>query len=101
MKIVINKCYGGFEVSKEVYAELKLKWDNYGYLSNEDFEIKSDNYYEFRKDKRLISAIEKVGLKKSSGSLAELKIVEIPDDIKWKISEYDGIETIHEEHRSW
>ena len=26
---------------------------------------------------------------------------EIPDDVEWEIDDYDGIETIHEVHRSW
>lgn len=101
MKIVINKCYGGFSVSKEVYDELGLKWDNHGFLSNEDFGIKSHNYQEYRVNKKLIKAIEKVGLDKASNRLSDLKIIEIPDDIKWEIDEYDGIETIHEVHRIW
>ena len=29
------------------------------------------------------------------------KIIEIPDDIEWEIDNYDGIESIHEKHRSW
>ncbi len=29
-KIVINKCYGGFGVTKAIFDELKLKWDGYG-----------------------------------------------------------------------
>lgn len=101
MKIVINKCFGGFGVSKAVYKELGFKWNGYGYLSNDDFGIKDDNYYAFRSDKRLVNAVEKVGEEKSSGDLAKLRIVEIPDDVKWEIDEYDGIETVHEQHRSW
>ena len=32
---------------------------------------------------------------------AQLKIVEIPDDVKWIVEEYDGIELIAEVHRTW
>ena len=39
--------------------------------------------------------------KESWGFCAELKIVEIPDNIGYDISEDDGIESIHEQHRSW
>jgi len=49
----------------------------------------------------LIAAIEKVGENKASGKLAKVRIVDIPDGVKWEIDEYDGIETIHECHRSW
>jgi hypothetical protein len=54
-----------------------------------------------RTDRLLIQAIEEVGLEEAGGKCAELEIVEIPDDIKYFIDEYDGIETIREEHRSW
>lgn len=101
MKIVINKCFGGFGLSKAVYKELGIKWDGYGYLSNDSLGIKDDNYYAFRSDKRLVDAVEKVGEEKASGELAELRVVEIPDDVEWEIDEYDGIESIHEKHRSW
>ena len=86
MKIVINKCFGGFSVSEEVYEELG---------------IESEDYDKFRENKNLIEAIEKIGEKKSSGSLAELRIVEIPDDVEWEIDDYDGMESIHETHRVW
>lgn len=54
-----------------------------------------------RDDKDLIAVIEKLGSDAASGYCAELEIVEIPDGIDWEIGEYDGIETIHEQHRSW
>ena len=37
----------------------------------------------------------------ASGRYSVLEVVEIPDDVKWEISEYDGSERIHECHRSW
>lgn len=100
MKIVINKCYGGFSVSNAVLKELGKKC-KYGFLDNEDFGIEDDNFYAYRANKDLIKAIEKVGIEKSSGELAKLRIVDIPDDIEWEIDEYDGIETVREQHRSW
>jgi hypothetical protein len=119
MKIAINKCYGGFGLSEEAALELRklgvrvtLKGEYYSdgsgpstsdviFLSNEDFGITSDNYYEWRTDKRLIKIIEKIGIERSGGYLSKLIIVDIPDDIKWEIDEYDGIETVHEQHKSW
>lgn len=35
------------------------------------------------------------------GDCADLKIVEIPDDVEWVIEEYDGIEYVSEVHRTW
>ena len=101
MKIAINKDYGGFSLSKEVYKKLGKTWDGYGYLSNKDFNIESDNYYAYRAHPDLIKAIESVGISKASGKLADIEIVDIPDDIEWEISDYDGIETVHEIHRKW
>ena len=108
MKIVINTCYGGFEVSCEVIQELgfhhKIK-DCKQYkgisLSNADFGIESDNIYAYRTDERLIKAIEKIGTEKASGSLARLKIIEIPDDVEYDICDYDGIESVYDIHRFW
>ena len=54
-----------------------------------------------RSNTQLIETVEELGCKESSGAHAELKIVEIPDDVEYTIDEYDGIESIHEAHRSW
>lgn len=106
MKIVINNDWGGFSVSEAVYKELGLKWDGYGYVDNEDLGIKGNgdylaDYHAYRADPRLIKAIEKIGLEKAEGGMARLKIVEIPDDVEWEIHDYDGCESVHEQHRSW
>ena len=53
-----------------------------------------------RNDPLLVGAVEALG-KNASGQHANLTVVEIPDDVKWTISEYDGIEHIAEEHRTW
>ena len=89
MKVVINTCYGGFSVSKAVYDYLGIPWDNYGYINLE------------RNDPTLIAAIEAVGLEAAAGRYAQLKIVDIPEDIEWYIDEYDGMESIHENHKVW
>jgi hypothetical protein len=46
--------------------------------------------------------VEELG-KEADGTHAELSIVEIPfDDLEgWYIHDYDGRETIEENHRSW
>ena len=101
MKIAINKCYSGFSVSKAVYQELGIRYTNYGCLDNKDFGITNDNYFAWRSNPRLIAAIEKLGEKESSGNLAKIKVVDVPDDIEWSIDDYDGFETVEEKHRSW
>lgn len=95
MKVVINRCFGGFGLSKEAYEFLGLEWDGCGsYPKNEEGEKISRN------DVRLVECVEKLG-KKAAGFDAELKVVEIPDDVEYEIDEYDGQETIHEKHRMW
>jgi hypothetical protein len=53
-----------------------------------------------RDDPALVQIVEELGNEASSHH-AKLKVVEIPDDINWVIEEYDGSETIAEEHQTW
>jgi hypothetical protein len=89
-KILINDCYGGYGLSKAVYDELGIEWDDYGYYEGKG-----------RDDPELIRAVEKIGLKESSGQCANLKIEEIPADAEWVIDDHDGNEWIAEPHRTW
>ena len=93
MKIVINNCWGGFSLSDEAITLYKSKKG-----IAEDAKDFWDRDIE-RNDPTLIEVVEE--LENSSGSLASLSIVEIPDGIEWYIYDYDGMETIHENHRSW
>jgi hypothetical protein len=99
MKIAINKCYGGFGVSRAVYDALGKEWDGDGSLNNETFGIESYNYRAYRSHPDLIAAIEKVGEDEASGDFAKVQIVDIPDGVEWEIDAYDGIESIREVHR--
>ena len=54
-----------------------------------------------RTNKFLIEAIEELGSEAASGSSCKIKIVEVPDDVKWHIAEYDGWEWVAEDHRKW
>ena len=100
MKIVINTCFGGFAVTRAVYKDLDIKWDEYGDPVNEDFGIEDENIYAYRADPRLIAAIEKRGVEKA-GENARLKIVDIPKNTSWHIHEYDGAEHVAEGHKTW
>ena len=48
----------------------------------------------------LIEVVEKLG-KEAWGDWAELKIIEIPDDVDWTICECNGIEWVAEKRRIW
>ena len=90
MKIVINSCYGGFGLSDQA---LEL----YNQLTNQTLEC----YYDIpRNDPILVHVVETLG-DAANGRFAKLRIVDIPDNVNWQISEYDGNETVEEVHRSW
>ena len=90
MKIVINKCYGGFGLSKEA-EELYVQKKNISGPLRGDI---------LRNDSVLIEVVETLG-DKASGIYSKLKVVEIPDDVTdWRIEEYDGWEHIAE-GRKW
>lgn len=91
MKVVINRCYGGFSLSKEAYEFLGLEWDTYGY---------AEEYMSNRTDPKLVECVEKLGVL-ASGNFAKLKVVEIPDDVEWGITDCDGLECVEEVHRVW
>lgn len=93
-RIVINRCYGGFSLSKKAnrrYRELAgIDPDDDDFW---DFEIKRDDPY-------LVRVVEELG-QEADGDFAELKIVEVPSEVEWQLEEYDGIEWIAEKHRIW
>lgn len=76
-------------------AESPGKKHFYGYGYAKGF----DGYA--RTDPDLVAAVEELGSKAASGELAQLRVVEIPDDVAYEISDYDGIETVHESHATW
>jgi hypothetical protein len=93
-RIVINRCYGGFGLSNlaaKRYRELawipeeELFWT---------YDIPRDS-------KILLQVIDELGAQESSGPHAELKVIEVPEGVKWHIGEYDGMEWIAEDHRQW
>jgi len=53
-----------------------------------------------RDDPALVKTVEDLG-EKANDRFAELKIIEIPDDVEWEITEYDGLEQVEEKHRVW
>jgi hypothetical protein len=142
MKIVVNRCFGGFGLSalaEKEYLAKKVKTAYFyeqtkysfkdgkeEYRRVDDVNKKSQALYyttvekdlgdvingfpedvDFfstydmkRDDPDLVNIVEKLG-ESANGDFAELDVVEIPDDVEWEIDEYDGMESIHEVHRSW
>ena len=89
MKVVINKCYGGFGLSEKGYEFLEKEWDDFGHGSD----IRRDN-------PKLVECVETLG-SAADGHFSMLKVVEIPDGTEYTIEEYDGIEWVAEVHNTW
>jgi hypothetical protein len=126
-KVVYNACYGGFGLSKEAvlrYAELKgIKlyeyvdpaWKNMGFhmwikVPQEEYD-KMNNVQQRdawfhdrdidRADPILVQVVEELG-EKASGRCANLVIQEIPKGTAYRITEYDGYESIEtRENLDW
>lgn len=92
MKIVLNKCHGGFSISLKAcqymagrgHVGAKAKINEFQTLGN-------DFWYGFsdvaRDDPLLVEAVENLG-KEANGAYAELVIVNF--DVSQLIQEYDG-----------
>lgn len=116
MKIVINKCYGGFGGIS--YTAAKLLIDR-GWKVSDGFTEDGGDYVDkdakillwrkeysiiesnvSRTDKDLVEVVEILG-GDADGTYSSYSVVEIPDDVDWQIDEYDGLEWIAEKHRTW
>ena len=78
MKVVVNRCYGGFSLSHEAAKKLNLDsvWAEVS-----------------RINPVLVELVETDP--SASGKHAKLAVMEIPDEVTdWLIDEYDGFETI-------
>lgn len=138
MKIVVNRCYGGFSLSPLAQREyLKRKGKKAFFYELTKYEKGAEEYTRIdnitnckkwglhtitkdlgkkcstlpnkdywscrnieRTDPILVKIVERLG-EKADGECAKLEIVEVPNGISWTLSDYDGIETVEEEHRSW
>lgn len=90
--VVINDCYGGFGLSSRAQTEYK-KLAGITDPSWYDRDVARDDPY-------LVQVVKELGMG-ANGTHANLKIVEIPGDVDWMVSEYDGAEWVAEKHRTW
>ena len=104
MKLVINKCYGGFGFSRKAVDRLiELGCKEAAQALQDHFASGFDHYHVYdveRTDPLFVQVVEELG-DKASGQLADLRVIEIPDGIDYYIDDYDGIESVHERHASW
>jgi hypothetical protein len=103
MKLLINVCYGGFGISNEaieLWAKKKnialtkrtTEYGDYDYYTDGD-EIISGCFID-RDDPALIEVFEELGSARTSGDHSDLTLVELPDNCKYDLTEYDGWESI-------
>lgn len=103
MKVVVNKCYGGFSVSAaavrfmrergnaDAIAEVLFGESTPEYTLGYDYQIYGREFS--RHDPDLVAAVETLG-SKANGACADLEVVEIPDGAEYEIDEYDGMERV-------
>jgi hypothetical protein len=96
-KVIINACYGRFSLSEKA---LKL----YASRRKPDMppmgQFGSIDQIGDRVNPILIDVIEELE-EQANTENSSLKIVEIPDDVKWYIEDRDGWEHIAEVHKVW
>ena len=96
MQVVINTSYSNFAISADAISLIQKKIKNP--------KAKSQiNAYAFNNDRSnplLVEAVQKLGAK-ANGLYTTLKIVEIPDDVEWRVDAINGKEVIREKHRMW
>ena len=117
-KVAINRCFGGFGLSDEAFEKLLARkgiafekvtgessflGDSYykaGHVGDKEHYLSEYSFCEDRADPDLIAVIEEMG-EDVNGFAADIAIVEVPVDAKWHIHEYDGLEHVAEDHRTW
>ena len=82
MKVIANKCFGGFSINDR--TSMKLGIGNY-------------DADKLRTNDELIRMIENG--ENVNGLSADLEIIEVPDGVEWEVEDYDGLEHIVEKHR--
>ena len=90
MKLVINKCFGGFGLSD---AAIKRYNEVTAQTLTSCYDVERD-------DPALVQVVEELGAEANDGH-SKIKVVEIPDGVEYEIVDYDGIEHIAEKHRTW
>jgi len=124
MKVVVNNQYGGFWLLDAAYEKLiAMGWtvttyNERGELVDPEADIvdivqKREAFMgryafgkwdedgpELRSHPDLVAVVEELG-EAASRRWGDLVIVDIPDDVQWHIEEYDGLEWVAEDHRTW
>ena len=110
--IVINKSYNPFCVShkallrlRELGQEQAIQETDLGAYWPKAARPREPSLNQYgvmipRDDEKLVRVVEELG-EEANGHGAELKIVEIPDDVAWEIEITDGVEHVSAVHGTW
>lgn len=96
IKIVINTRHGGFGLSDAALEFIAQRRN----ITPETLRAKSRRSEWSRDDPDLVAAVETLR-ERASNTFSALRVVEIPDGVRWHIADYDGLEHIAEDHRTW
>ena len=111
-KIVLNRSYGKFSVSHKAFLRLRELGQQHALQESDpgaywpqaatprEPSLNQCGQIIARDDLKLVQVVEELG-EAANGHGADLRVVAIPDDIRWEISAVDGIEHISEAHRTW
>ena len=112
MKIVINTATGGFGLNDKGMSEFlsrkgvtffteQSKHKTTIYYVGEKREVFSDHDID-RGDPVLVALVETLGDDIAEVPYCHLRVVEIPDGVKWMVMEEEwGVEYVAEQHRTW
>ena len=102
-RIVINASFGGFFLTPVLMQRLEaqgVETPNKSPYGGYQFNQETNEFdYSFRKHPSLVALVEE--FKDQEEVIGDLRVVDIPGDVEWELSNYDGWERIHEKHRSW
>src|SRR5213594_109436 len=111
-KIVINKSFGEFCVSHKAFLRLRelgqreaLQEPDLGAYwpsgaSPREPSLNRCGVLVPRDDQKLVQVMEELG-SEANGHCADLKVVEIPNNVQWEIEKAGGMEHVSETHRRW
>ena len=94
MKIVINSCYGGFDLTPDERILIASKAPELLVDGRLDIHLIP------RHHPALVEAVERFA-EEPHDPYAELEVIEVPDGIEYDILDNDGIETVYEIGHAW
>lgn len=111
-KVLICSVHGGFGLSqaalhrlRELEHPMALAETDVGETWEATTEVRSDYLNSFlrdieRNDPLLLQVYDELG-DDASAPLCKLTLIEVPDGVSWHVEEYDGLEWVAEDHRTW